>query len=329
MANTISFNNAEETKKVAQEVTEKIGKSVYDKKQLFTTLMEDLNNLTVADENFSELGVLLNLDEDQFRFVAPIFLDEMEKSFNNVNDNLALVQALNAAGMTAEDLRDQNKELLDQLDKETEPFLSLQKRNFLRQMLNIVYNSIAETEGVTKRFVKIPIEFCHPNAKMPAYAHPSDAGMDVYALEDITIAPGETKLIPIGIKVALPLGYELQVRPKSGRSLHSKLRIANTPGTIDAGYRDEIGVIIDNIDPPIKAITGIHHSFGTAGSKNGGLTDIYEPICEYGSSYTIGAGEKFAQLVLSTVPKAVFEEVSSVADIGENRGGGYGSTGVK
>ena len=151
---------------------------------------------------------------------------------------------------------------------------------------------------------------------MPAYAHETDSGMDVYALEDITIAPGETKLIPIGIKVAIPAGYELQVRPKSGRCLKTKLRVANTPGTIDAGYRDEIGVIIDNIEPFIKS----------AEMGEGGV--LYN--VEFGSSYTIGAGEKFAQLVLCEVPKALFYEVESVSTIeNDGRKGGFGSSGLK
>lgn len=81
--------------------------------------------------------------------------------------------------------------------------------------------------GIAKKFVRIPIEYCHPEAKMPAYANPTDAGMDVYALEDITIAPGETKIIPTGIKVAIPAGYEIQVRGKSGRCVKTKLRVAN------------------------------------------------------------------------------------------------------
>lgn len=70
-------------------------------------------------------------------------------------------------------------------------------------------NAINETEGISKRFVRIPYEKCHEDAKEPTYAHVSDSGMDVYALEDITLAPGEQKTIPIGIKVALPAGYEL------------------------------------------------------------------------------------------------------------------------
>jgi dUTP pyrophosphatase len=151
---------------------------------------------------------------------------------------------------------------------------------------------------------------------MPTYAHLTDSGMDVYALDDITIVPGETKLVPTGIKVAIPAGYELQVRPKSGRCLKTKLRVANTPGTIDAGYRDEIGVIIDNIEPFIKSADI---------DENGRLYNV-----EFGSSYTIGKGEKFAQLVLCEVPKAVFYQVESVGEVAnDGRNGGFGSTGVK
>ena len=323
------FDTVKDIKEAAQSLSQRLEVASQNKKLFFENVLQQLAAIEDPNAQVDDLTILLGLPEDSFRFITPIFLDEFEKSLNNLNDKLALSQALNAAGMTVEDLKDQYDALLADLDRETSQYLSLQKRNFLRQIFNIVYNAIAETEGIATRVIKIPIEFCLPDAKMPAYAHPTDAGMDVYALEDITIAPGETKLIPIGIKVALPYGYELQVRPKSGRCLKTKLRVANAPGTIDAGFRDEIAVIIDNIDPPIKAITGIHHSFGTAGAKNGGLTDIYEPICEYGSSYTIGKGEKFAQLVLSTVPKAIFTKVESVNGIGEDRGGGFGSTGVK
>jgi dUTP pyrophosphatase len=180
----------------------------------------------------------------------------------------------------------------------------------------MTYNALAEAEGVAKKTILIPIESCREGAKMPTYAHLTDSGMDVYALEDITIAPGETKLVPTGIKVAIPSGYELQVRPKSGRCLKTKLRVANTPGTIDAGYRDEIGVIIDNIEPFIKSADM---------DEAGRLYNV-----EFGSSYTIGAGEKFAQLVLCEVPKAAFFEVEAVSAIdNDGRNGGFGSTGLK
>ena len=186
-----------------------------------------------------------------------------------------------------------------------------------------------ETEGIAKRIIQVPIELCHPDAKIPQYAHIDDSGLDIYALDDYTIAPGETKLIPTGFKVALPPGYELQVRPKSGRSLKTKLRIANTPGTIDAGYRDEVGVIVENIDPPIRAIHPREQVLeDIRGAKIAEQLPITSGDIEFGQSYTIGKGEKFAQLVLSEVPKVAFFRVEAINEIGDNRNGGFGSTGL-
>jgi dUTP pyrophosphatase len=223
---------------------------------------------------------------------------------------------MNMAGLKVENVREQYDAIYTEIDNQMGDILSHQKRDFLKQMLGMTYNALAEAEGVAKKHILIPLEYCRDGAQMPTYAHLTDSGMDVYALEDITIAPGETKLVPTGIKVAIPAGYELQVRPKSGRCLKTKLRVANTPGTIDAGYRDEIGVIIDNIEPFIKSADI---------DENGRLYNV-----EFGSSYTIGKGEKFAQLVLAEVPKAIFYQVEHVSDIAnDGRNGGFGSTGVK
>ena len=206
--------------------------------------------------------------------------------------------------------------ICEQIDIQMKDAITQPKRDFLKQILGMTYNAVSNSEGISKRHVTIPIEYCNPEAKMPTYAHLTDAGMDVYLTEDVVIHPGETKLIPLGIKVALPLGYELQVRPKSGRSLKSKLRIANTPGTIDAGYRDEICIIADNIDQVIK---------GGELDEEGRLTSIL-----WGSDIVLEKGEKIAQLVLSEVPKAVFYEIDNVAAItNDGRKGGFGSTGNK
>ena len=287
----------------------------------FKQMLEEINNTPLTAEGMEELSALLSLPDNQFALIAPAFVEELEKSYNNVNQQMLLVQAMNVAGRHMEDIEEEYLALCDTIDAQTSTTLTVPKRDFLKRVIGVVYNSIANIDGIAKRTINIPIEFCHPDAKMPAYAHPSDAGMDVYALEEITINPGETKLIPLGIKVAIPLGYELQVRPKSGRCLKTKLRVANTPGTIDSGYRDELAVIIENVDPPIRAI----HIPATF--------QEYDPLplsaFEFGSPYTIGKGEKFAQLVLSEVPKAVWIEVDSVADLGEDRKGGFGSTGVK
>lgn len=272
-----------------------------------------------ADFNMMDsIGALLGMPEEQFRFLAPGILQSYKQSLNNPNDKIALVQALNASGGKAEDISNGFMIIIESIDN-TEG-VSRQKKDFLKEMMGAICNAIVDTEGIAKRIISIPIELCHENAKIPQYANISDSGMDVYALEDITIHPGETKLVATGIKIALPPGYELQVRPKSGRALKTKLRVANTPGTIDAGYRDEIKVIIENVEPPIKQL---EYDFDE---------ETHRPIIlgiEHGSDFFIGKGEKFAQLVLMEVPKAAFYRVDNVLEIGENRGGGFGSSGLK
>ena len=273
---------------------------------------------TEEDKSFGDaLTSLFNMDDEKFALISPGILQSFQQSVNNPNDKLGLVQALNANGATAEDLVTSFNTISDAIDSIEE--ISQIKRDFLKSLLAALTNAVNETEGIAKRFVQIPVELCHPDAKIPQYANTSDSGMDVYALDDYTIAPGETKLIPTGIKFALPPGYEIQVRPKSGRALKTKLRIANTPGTVDAGYRDEIKVIVENIEPPIK---DIEYDFDDNG------TPIIKSIL-HGAAYTIGKGEKFCQLVLMEVPKAALYRVEQVGEIGENRGGGFGSTGLK
>lgn len=281
-------------------------------------LTESLRGIVNEDENSEQaemmktLSQLLALPDEQFAILAPGVMQSYQQSLNNPNDKMALVYMLNAMGGKAEDLTTAMEEINKSID---DIKLSRVKRDFLKEFISAISNAINETEGIAKRTIRIPIELCHENAKVPQYANIGDSGVDVYALDDITIKPGETVLVPTGIKVAIPAGYELQVRPKSGRALKTKLRVANTPGTIDQGYRDEVKIIVENVEAPIKDITI---------NDEGKVTSIL-----YGSSYTIGKGEKFAQLVLSEVPRIAFFRVETVAEIGEDRGGGFGSTGLK
>lgn len=143
--------------------------------------------------------------------------------------------------------------------------------------------------------VKVPIEICHDEAILPKYAKPGDAGMDIYSIEDTIVSPQQTRVIKTGLKVAIPEGYEIQIRPRSGLSLKTGIRVANSPGTIDSGYRDEIGVILHN--------TG------------------NEP-------FVVHSGDRIAQMVLKEVPQISWEVVNEVAAIGKNRGGGFGHTGI-
>lgn len=295
-----------------------------DKKQI-TELKQVLSDTLGGTQNTDFIDTLIEvlaLPDEHFEVLAPGILQNYQQSLNNPTDKLALVQSLNASGIKAEDLT----AVFLQLDNEIEDTtLSVTKRDFLRQMLMTIVNAVNDTEGIAKRIVPVAIELCHPDAKIPEYAHLSDSGMDVYALEDITVRPGETVLVSTGIKVAIPVGFEIQVRPKSGRALKTKLRVANTPGTIDQGYRDEIKVIIENVEPPIKDITT-----NTILKENGFVDHMEITSIEYGKDYTIGKGEKFCQLVLCEVPRASFYEVKNVLEVeGENRMGGFGSTGLK
>lgn len=310
------INTPEQAKELAKQIAENSANQAQEKKNIIHAALEELKNVNPELGGFEEIAVLLTMPEEQFAIIAPAFLHEMEKSFNSVNDQLAMVQAMNIAGVRSEDTKEEYRALCAGIDEQMAGTLSAQKRDFVKNMLGIIYNAVSEAEGITKRHILIPIEYCREDAKMPTYAHLTDAGMDVYLTEDITIHPGETVLIPTGIKCALPLGYELQVRPKSGRSLKSKLRISNAPGTIDAGYRDEIGIIVDNIDSVIRSADI---------DENGRLYNVL-----WGSDITLSKGEKVAQLVLSEVPKAVFYEVETVSNIAnDGRNGGFGSTGDK
>lgn len=168
-----------------------------------------------------------------------------------------------------------------------------EKLEFLDLMIESMENiisSIGYRDSVT-----VAIEFCHPNAKEPTYANPDDAGCDIYAVETTHIAPGATYIVRTGLKVAVPAGWMLSVRPRSGMSAKTGIRVANAPGTIDTGYRDEVGIILHN--------TG-------------------NEIC------TINAGDRIAQFVIEPAPMIKFKKVNSVEEIGQNRGGGFGSSGM-
>lgn len=286
-------------------------------KKVVEEIREALSQLNNLDGNsIDAIAVLLSMDDAQFELVSPGILDSFLRSLNTTNARLMLAQSINATGSTAESVQNEFLQLVNEVDTITD--LTAPKRDFLKKLLRGINTAISETEGIAKRYIQIPFVKCHPNAKMPEYAHPDDSGMDVYAVDDYVIHPGETKLIPTGIKVAVPNGYEIQIRPKSGRALKTKMRIANSIGTVDAGFRGELQVIIENIEPPIKDIT---YDFDDNGRPI--ITSILR-----GSDMTIEKGEKFAQLVLMEVPKAVLFQVENLDDT-ERGNGGFGSTNLK
>lgn len=264
-----------------------------------------------SKESLELMGTLLVMEDEDFDKIKGSVLDAIREGVSRQENRQLYATLVKQNGFSKEQYVEELKKIDSLVDTEMSDF-SESKRDFMKQFFSICYNAIIDSFDVDKRAIQIPIEICSPDAKIPTYAHKGDAGMDVYSTIDVTIAPGETKLIPLGFKVAIPEGYELQVRPRSGFSLRTHLRVANAPGTIDSGYRDEVGVILHNCAPSIQ-------DFGDGRAET----------CLYGPSYTISKGDRIAQLVLQAVPTALFIKTSDISKIGEDRNGGFGSTGVK
>ena len=142
--------------------------------------------------------------------------------------------------------------------------------------------------------MNIKVKKLYKDVVLPEYKTSGAAAFDFESLIDIIINPNETKIIPTGLAFEIPDGYELQVRPRSGLSAKTKLRVSNSPGTIDSDYRGEVCIILDNISSE--------------------------------ESYIINKGERIAQGVISKVEKITFEEVENLSET-ERGEAGFGSTG--
>jgi dUTP pyrophosphatase len=142
--------------------------------------------------------------------------------------------------------------------------------------------------------VEVLAQRLDPGLPLPAYAQPLDAGADLVTAEDVTLAPGARAVVGTGLAIALPAGFAAFVHPRSGLAARHGLSVVNAPGTVDAGYRGEIKVILIN-------------------------TDRNEPI-------RLSRGDRIAQLVVQRVEHAVFREVDELPASGRGAGG-FGSTG--
>ena len=145
---------------------------------------------------------------------------------------------------------------------------------------------------------EINVKVCNKSDQgLPRYAHPGDSGVDLYAVEDTIVHPNSTVIVKTGLHMAIPEGYELQIRSRSGLALKQGIFVLNSPGTVDSGYRNQVGVILYNIEK---------------------------------DSFEIKKGDRIAQAVLCPVVKIEWVEVDTVEDLDESERnlGGFGSTGV-
>ncbi|MCB0901361.1 MAG: dUTP diphosphatase [Candidatus Nanopelagicales bacterium] len=142
--------------------------------------------------------------------------------------------------------------------------------------------------------MNVLIQRLDPDLPLPSFAHPGDAGLDLYSRVDFTLGPGERALLPTGVAIALPAGYAAFVHPRSGLAVKHGIGVVNGPGTIDAGYRGEIQVCLINLDP-------------------------HTPVVFH-------RGDRIAQLVVQEVPVVSLVEVESLPGSARDVGG-FGSTG--
>ena len=143
--------------------------------------------------------------------------------------------------------------------------------------------------------LEVKIKRIHADAKLPLQANPGDAGMDLYSIETVEILPGEAKLIQTGLQIELPKGTEAQIRPRSGLALKHSLTVLNSPGTIDEGYRGEIGVIM------------INHGKET---------------------FIVEKSMRIAQMVIQMVPLIQLTEVNELSQSARGKSG-FGASGTK
>jgi dUTP pyrophosphatase len=250
-----------------------------------------LTSIPGTGDVMSQFITILELPDTQFNSIYYTAKNEILKAFNS---NAVRKDILNQLETTPIENLDAElaglQEIINEINQDSS--LSDKKKDLLITTLEQSGELIKSIIKIPRELISVKIQKISEDAILPKYAHDEDAGADIYAVEEVICKPHSTNLIKTGIKVAIPAGFEIQIRPRSGLSLNTSMRIANTPGTIDAGYRGEVCVIMEN---------------------TGNL------------SYTINKGDKIAQMVIMPVPMIKWEEVDEL-DTTERNENGFGST---
>lgn len=246
---------------------------------------------SVNKTSLDQFMAVLELEDYKFDKIYPSIKQGIEEGFNEDIVRTDLLNAMKHAPIV--DIEAEEKAIREFIEeiKSNDEF-SDNKKDMLVMILEKGILTSMDIYNNPREKITVQIEKLNPNAIIPTYAHPTDAGADVSAVEVTVVPAGKTVLVHTGLKLAIPKGYEVQVRPRSGLSLKTGLRVANAPGTIDSSYRGELGIIITNTSS---------------------------------ESYTIAAGDKIAQILIAPTPMMDFVEttISDTTDRGE---GGFGSS---
>ena len=245
----------------------------------FDEILTHLNKLPAGEEFFE----FLSTPDSTFNMMYPTLKEAVLEQFTDPSFR-ALKNAI-IDNKEYEEVRTQMPILIKEL--ESIPNMNKNKVEFLKLFLDLLVSDPYDLE--------VEIELTHSDAKIPTYTNPTDAGADVYACEAITIpARALGFLVPLGIKMGIPAGWQFEARPRSGLSMKTPIRISNAPGTIDAHYVNGIGILFDNHSDEPQLFT---------------------------------KGDRIAQLVLMKAYKARFKEVEELTSESD-RGGGFGHSDV-
>ena len=252
---------------------------------------------TMGQSSSDELEMffqLLEMPNKKFDNVYPQLRDNFEQTYKTDFVRKSMKKELESMPMI--DLESEYEGIKNLLkDINEDPTLSTNKKELLSMLFTNTMDVLTKLVDNPRDIIPVKIVRISEDAVLPTYAHNSDAGADVYSIENVELKPHKTEIIKTGLKVAIPKGYEIQIRPRSGVSLKTTLRIANSPATIDSSYRGEIGIIMEN---------------------TGNLT------------VKIEKGERIAQMLIAPTPMIQWEEVNEL-DSTERGAGGYGSTGKR
>lgn len=260
-----------------------------EKIKTFTELFEKLEMGGI----YADFAYILDAPDHTFNAIKEDFKDSLIQSFDleQLTKDINSIKGLN---YQIEDFKqgiidgyDAFKNVFEEIDHE----LPQERVDFFLGILKALRDNVLSLPK--RRIVQVIIEK-EKDAITPQYAHDTDAGADVFSNETVEIPAFSTVIVKTGIKVGIPNGWEIQIRPRSGMSAKTPIRIANAPGTIDAGYRGEVGIICHNTS---------------------------------NKTFKINKGDRIAQMVIMPVPMIKFEE-GKVSDLSGNRGGGFGSTGT-
>lgn len=256
------------------------------------TFTDLFNQLNINAFGLSELAYILDAPQPMFDAVKDGMAEAMLADFDN-GEILKQISANEEINM--QELKNEMVLIYDVIEstltEDEYKDLPKDRVDFFLELIAALRDKCLELPE--RKMVEIIYEKLNEDVILPSYAHNTDAGADIYANEEVEIAGNATVIIKTGLKVAVPVGWELQIRPRSGMSIKTPIRIANAPGTIDAGYRDEVGVICHNTSP---------------------------------YPYTIHKGDRIAQFIPKVCPMISWTE-GKVAEIGDDRKGGFGSTG--